>query len=32
MIGEFEKPIYVEYDADLCAFSRNSLAGCSPPS
>ena len=29
MIGEFEKPIYVEYDADLCAHSRNSLAGCS---
>jgi len=29
MIGEFEKPIYVEYNADLCAHSRNSLAGCS---
>ena len=29
MIGEFEKPIYVEYDADLCAHSRNSLSGCS---
>ena len=29
MIGEFEKPIYVEYDADLCAHSRNSLTGCS---
>ena len=29
MIGEFEKPIYVAYDADLCAHSRNSLSGCS---
>ncbi len=29
MIGEFEKPIYVDYDADLCAHSRNSLNGCS---
>ena len=29
MIGEFEKPIYVDYDADLCAHSRNSLTGCS---
>ena len=29
MIGDFEKPIYVDYDADLCAHSRNSLNGCS---
>ena len=29
MIGDFEKPIYVDYDADLCAHSRNSLTGCS---
>ena len=29
MIGEFEKPIYVDYDAALCAHSRNSLNGCS---
>ena len=29
MIGSFEKPIYVDYDADLCAHSRNSLNGCS---
>ena len=29
LIGEFEKPIYVDYDAALCAHSRNSLNGCS---
>ena len=29
MIGAFEKPIYVDYDSDLCAHSRNSLSGCS---
>jgi ferredoxin len=29
MIGAFEKPIYVDYDPDLCAHSRNSLNGCS---
>lgn len=29
MIGEFEKPIYVDYDASKCAHSRNSLNGCS---
>ena len=29
MIGAFEKPIYVDYNADLCAHSRNSLNGCS---
>ena len=29
MIGEFEKPIYVKYDEDLCAHSRNKVDGCS---
>ena len=29
MIGEFEKPIYVKYDEDLCAHSRNKIDGCS---
>ena len=29
MIGEFEKPIYVNFDENLCAHSRNSLPGCS---
>ena len=29
MIGEFEKPIYVDFDENLCAHSRNSLVGCS---
>jgi len=29
MIGAFEKPIYVSFDPDLCAHSRNSLSGCS---
>ena len=29
MIGAFEKPIYVDYDSELCAHSRNSLNGCS---
>lgn len=29
MIGEFEKPIYVNFDENLCAHSRNSLVGCS---
>jgi ferredoxin len=28
MIGEFEKPIYVSYDADICAHSRNGKIGC----
>ena len=28
MIGEFEKPIYVSYDADLCAHSRSGKIGC----
>ena len=29
MIGEFEKPIYVNYDENLCAHSRNKIEGCS---
>ena len=29
MIGEFEKPIYVKYDENLCAHSRNKINGCS---
>lgn len=28
MVGEYEKPIYVNYDADLCAHSRSRLTGC----
>ena len=28
MIGEFEKPIYVDFDENLCAHSRNGVAGC----
>jgi len=28
MIGEFEKPLYVTYRADLCAYSRSELIGC----
>jgi len=29
MTGEFEKPIYVEYDAEICAHSRSQIVGCS---
>ena len=29
MIGEFEKPIYVNFEESLCAHSRNKIAGCS---
>ena len=28
MIGEFEKPLYVKYDENLCAHSRNQISGC----
>ena len=28
MVGEFEKPIYVSYDASICAHSRNAQTGC----
>ena len=29
MIGEFEKPIYVNFNDSLCAHSRNEKSGCS---
>ena len=29
MIGEFEKPRYVDYDAGICAHSRSRITGCS---
>lgn len=29
MAGEFEKPIYVNYNADICAHSRSTQIGCS---
>ena len=29
MVGEFEKPRYVDYDANLCAHSRSRITGCS---
>lgn len=29
LVGEFEKPRYVAYDADLCAHSRSRITGCS---
>lgn len=29
MVGQFEKPIYVTYDADICAHGRNGKVGCS---
>ncbi len=28
MVGEFEKPIYVDYNQDTCAHSRSKIAGC----
>ena len=28
MVGEFEKPIYVRYNADICAHSRSGKVGC----
>ena len=28
MVGEFEKPLYVNFTADLCAHSRNDTVGC----
>lgn len=28
MVGEFEKPIYVDYNADICAHSRSKKQGC----
>lgn len=29
MVGEFEKPIYVAYDPDICAHGRSGKVGCS---
>lgn len=29
MVGEFEKPIYVRYEADICAHGRSGKVGCS---
>ncbi|MDA7946853.1 MAG: 4Fe-4S dicluster domain-containing protein [Hyphomicrobiaceae bacterium] len=29
LVGEFEKPLYVAYDADICAHSRSGKIGCS---
>jgi ferredoxin len=28
LVGEFEKPIYVSYDAEICAHSRSGKIGC----
>ncbi|MFP4536826.1 MAG: 4Fe-4S dicluster domain-containing protein [Dichotomicrobium sp.] len=28
MVGEFEKPLYVRYDADICAHARSGKTGC----
>ena len=28
LVGEFEKPIYVNYDASICAHSRSGKTGC----
>src|SRR3546814_11673734 len=28
MVGEFEKPRYVEYKAEICAHARNRKTGC----
>lgn len=28
MVGEFAKPRYVDFNADLCAHSRNAITGC----
>ncbi|MGB7288153.1 MAG: 4Fe-4S binding protein [Salaquimonas sp.] len=29
MVGEFEKPLYVSYDSEICAHSRSKKTGCS---
>ncbi|MHA1599931.1 MAG: 4Fe-4S dicluster domain-containing protein, partial [Alphaproteobacteria bacterium] len=28
MVGEYDKPLYIRYDGDLCAHSRSRLTGC----
>lgn len=29
MVGEFEKPVYIAYDASVCAHARSAKVGCS---
>ncbi len=29
MVGEFEKPLYVDYNRDICAHARSKITGCS---
>ena len=29
LVGEFEKPLYVQYDAGICAHARSAKVGCS---
>ncbi len=29
LVGSFEKPIYVRYDAEICAHGRSGITGCS---
>lgn len=29
MVGEFEKPVYIAYNADICAHARSAKVGCS---
>ena len=29
LVGEFEKPLYVQYDASICAHARSTKVGCS---
>ena len=28
MVGEFEKPRYIDYDPDICAHAKNGISGC----
>lgn len=28
MVGEFDKPLYIDFKADLCAHSRSKITGC----
>lgn len=28
MVGTFDKPVYIDFGADLCAHSRNGITGC----
>ena len=28
LVGEFDKPLYVDYDASLCAHARSAVVGC----